>query len=131
MQYYQCLNLVLVIGCTILEDASGIAKVRRSADENLRDPGTYIIQLEDSATDAQLQHFTKQLNERSNRRAKFEGNIIAEFPNINCLIAKLSERALKWVRMISSNILQCLQNTQLHLRDQPLFSRDLLRVGIN
>jgi len=105
MRYYQCLNLALVLGCAILEDASGIAKVRRSADENSRDSGTYIIQLEDSATDTQLQHFTKQLNERSNRREKFEGNIITEFPNINCLIARLSKRALKWVRMISPNIL--------------------------
>ncbi|XP_065902075.1 extracellular serine proteinase-like [Dysidea avara] len=97
MRYYQCLILVLIFGCVIIQDVSGVARVKRSADEKLRNPGTYIIHFENSTTDAQLRHFVQQLNRRSSRRAKFEAKIIAEYPNIKCLSARLSERALKWV----------------------------------
>ncbi|XP_065901879.1 extracellular serine proteinase-like [Dysidea avara] len=91
------LILALIFGCVIFQDVSGVARVKRSADENLRDPGTYIVHFEDSTTDAQLHHFVKQLNRRSNSRTKFEAEIISEYPNIKCLTAKLSEKALKWV----------------------------------
>ena len=100
MRYYQCLILVLIFGCVIIQDVSGVARVKRSADEKLRNPGTYIIHFENSTTDAQLRHFVQQLNRRSSRRAKFEAKIIAEYPNIKCLSARLSERALKWVRVM-------------------------------
>jgi len=101
MRCYQCLCLALVIGCVIFQDVSGVARVKRSANENLRDPGTYIIHFKDSTTDAQLQHFTKQLNRRSNRSVKFEASIISEYPNIKCLTARLSKKALKWVRILN------------------------------
>ena len=99
MRYYQCLILALIFGCVIFQDVSGVARVKRSVDESLRDPGIYIVHFEDSSTDAQLQHFVKQLNRRSKRRVKFEAEIIAEYPNIKCLTVRLSERALKWVRI--------------------------------
>ena len=108
MRYYQCLILALIFGCVTFQDVSGVARVKRSADENLRDPGTYIVRFEDSTTDAQLHHFVKQLN-RSDRKAKFAAKIIAEYPNIKCLTARLSERALKWVR-INSYIAVILNN---------------------
>jgi len=99
MRYYQCLILTLVFDCVILQDVSGVARVRRSADESLRDPGTYVIRFEDNATDSQLQHFIKQLIRKSYKVAKFEAILIAEYPNIKCLTVRLSEEALKWVRI--------------------------------
>jgi len=99
MRYYWCLILTLIFGCVILQDVSGVARVRRSADESLRDPGTYVIHFEDNTTDSQLQQFTKQLIRRSYKVAKFEAIIIAEYPNIKCLTVRLSERALEWVRI--------------------------------
>jgi len=61
------LIITLDIGCVIFQDVSGVARVKRSADENLRDTGTYIVHFEDSTTDTQQQCFAKQLNKRSNR----------------------------------------------------------------
>ena len=97
MRCCQCLCLTLVIGCVIFQDVSGVARIERSANENLRDPGTYIIHFKDSTTDAQLQHFIKQLS-HSNR--KVDAKIVAEYLNIKCLTAKLSKGALKWVRIL-------------------------------
>jgi len=102
MLYYQHLSLALIIGLAMFQYVCGVARVKKSADDNLRDPGTYIIQFEDSATDAQLQHFTKQLNSRSN--GSFKAQIIAEYPSIKCLTARLSDRALKWVRANSCSV---------------------------
>jgi len=83
----------------MLQDVSGVARVTRSNNENLRDKGTYVVHFEDSITDAQQQHFTKQLIRRSSRKEKFEAKIISEYPNINFLTARLSKRAFKWVRI--------------------------------
>ena len=65
ISYY--LIISLVIGCVIFHDVSGVARVKRSANENFCDPGTYIV---DNTSDAQLQCFAKQLNKRSNRSLK-------------------------------------------------------------
>jgi len=100
MRNFKCLFFSLIYGYVLLERTSGVARVKTSVDESLRDPGTYVIHFEESATDTQLQHFAKQLIRRSNRRAKFEAKIIAEYPIIKCLAARLSERALKWVRVL-------------------------------
>jgi len=97
MRCYQCLCFTLVIGCVIFQDVSGVARVKRSASDNLRDPGTYIVHFKDSTTDAQLQHFIKQL---SYNKGKFGAKIVAEYLNIKCLTAKLSKGALKWVRIL-------------------------------
>ena len=99
MKYYQYLLLTLIFGCVILQDVSGVARVKKSADKNLRDPGTYIVHFKNNTTDTQLQQFAKQLIRKSNRKPKFEAKIIAEYPNIKCLTVKLSERALHWVRI--------------------------------
>ena len=119
MRYYQCLILALIFG--IFQDVSGVAIFTKSANEKLRNPGTYIVHVEDNTTDAQLQHFAKQLIRRSNTWTKFRAEIIAEYCSIKCLTAKLSERALKWVRMINYvcqpvilvNAIMCLLSTQV------------------
>ena len=101
MLYHQNLNLALIFGSIIFQHISGAARIEKSADENSRDSGTYIIQFEDSATDVQLRHFAEQVNRKSNERAKhFEAKIIAEYPSLKFITARLSDRALKWVRMI-------------------------------
>ena len=101
MRYFQCQIFTLVFCCVILQDVSGAARATRSTDENLRDKGTYVVHFEDNTTDAQLQHFAKQLSRRSRRKEKFEAEIISEYPSINYLTARLSKRALKWVRIIT------------------------------
>ena len=108
-----CLIISLVIGCVIFQDVSGVARVKRSANENLRDPGTYIVHFEDSTTDAQLQRFAKHLNKRSNSRVKFEATVITEYPIIKCLTARLSKRALKWVRIIDVMLHHCANSKSL------------------
>ena len=109
MGCYHYLCLTLIIGCVIFQDVSGVVRVKRSANENLRDPGTYIVHFKDSTTDAQLQHFVKQLNRRSNKTEKFDAKIVAEYPIIKCLTARLSEGALQWVRNnnIKINVNMC------------------------
>ena len=94
---YQCLILAL-LSCTVFQDSSGVTSVNRSAQVTLRDPGTYIIQFQDNSTDAKLQHFMEKLIERSCNRTNFKVEIITRFFSFHLLIAKLSERALKWVR---------------------------------
>jgi len=97
MRYIQCLILTLIFSCVIFQDVSGVARIRKSANESLREPGTYIIHFEDSTTNVQLRQFTKQLTRRSYKKAKFEAIIIAEYLITKCLTARLSEKALKWV----------------------------------
>ena len=97
-QCYQCLILALLLSCTIFQDSSGVTSVKRSAQVTLRDPGTYIIQFKDNSTNAQLQHFMEKLIERSYNGANFKVEIITRFFSFHLLIARLSERALKWVR---------------------------------
>jgi len=111
MRCYQCLILTLIFGCIIFQDASCVARVRRSTNKNFRDPGTYIVHFEDNATDAELYHFAKQMIRRSNIREKFEAKIIAEYSNIRCLTVKLSEEALKWVKINGCTVLCHQHNT--------------------
>ena len=94
MRCYQCLCLTLVISCVTFQDVSGVARVKRSANENLQDPGTYIVHLKDNVTDVQLHQFAKQLTMRHNRKRKFE---VTEYTSIKCLTARLSEKSLQWV----------------------------------
>jgi len=98
MRHYERLILILMFHYIIFQDVSGIARITRSTDENLRDQGTYIVHFQDRVTEAQIQHFAKRLNRKSSRKAKFEAEVISEYPSINCLAARLSQRALKWVR---------------------------------
>ena len=72
----------------------------RSAVESLRDHDTYIIHLKDHVSEEKLQHFTAVLSGSSAKGEKFTAEIIEELFIIKCLIARLSRRALSWVRII-------------------------------
>jgi len=103
------LILTLIFSFVIFQDICGVARVKRSDNDKLRNPGTYIVHFKDNISEAQLQQFTKQLIRQSNRRLKFEAKIIAEYPNIKCLTTILSKKALKWV---SINI--CILSSMKH-----------------
>ena len=80
----------------MLQDNSAFAKIERSAEESLSEPGAYIIYFEESATEIQQKHFVRQLI-RHDGIVKFGAKVIAEYPIIKCLTARLSQRALQWV----------------------------------
>ena len=104
MRCHQCLIYILIFGCVIFQHTSGVARVTKSTNENLRDPGIYIVHFEDTTTDLQQHNFAKQLIKKFNERAKFEATIIAEYPNIKCLTSRLSKKALNWVRIFVHTI---------------------------
>ena len=93
MRCHQYLLVVLVFGCAAFRDISGVARFTRSADESLRDPGTYIVYFKTSATNAEIRQFVAEIKH-------FEAEIISEFLSIKSLSARLSEQALIWVRII-------------------------------
>ena len=97
MRFHQCLIVALVIGCTVFQDASSVARVTRSSDESLRDPGTYIIYFKKSATDTEIRKFAAMIKASKD----FTAEIISEFLSIKSLSARLSEQALTWVRVFS------------------------------
>jgi len=65
MRCYQCLILAPIF---LFLDDSVIARVGRSANKILHDPGTYVVHFEGNATDAELYHFAKQIIRRSNKK---------------------------------------------------------------
>jgi len=83
-----------MFGCVIIQGANG-APARDTGSVN--DPAIYIVHFQANVTDALQQDFVSQLIGNYSIGAK----IIAEFPNIKCLTARLSETALKWVRILS------------------------------
>ena len=97
MSYFQCIILSLVFGCVIIQGTTS-APARDTGSAN--DPAIYIVHFQASVTDALQQDFVSQLIGNYSTGAK----IIAEFPNIKCLTARLSETALKWVRMLNDSL---------------------------
>ena len=100
----QCLIVTLVLYTVIFEEVSaglGAKNVIKSKNENMRDPGTYIIRFEENTTDAQLQNFVKQLITMSKKSTNksFKAEIIAKYFEFNLLTVRLSEKALQWVRI--------------------------------
>ena len=95
----------IVILCTVcyqvLSAGHGPVKVTRSAVESLRDRGTYIICFKDHVTEEELQQFTAALSKSSAEDENFTVEIIKEILIIKCLTARLSGRALSWVRMFA------------------------------
>ena len=75
-------------------------RVTRSAVESLRDRGTYIICFKDHVTEEELQQFTATLLRSSDEDENFKAEIIEGSFSIRCLTARLSEKALSWVRLI-------------------------------
>ena len=78
----------------------GPVKVTRSAVESLRDRGTYIIQFKSHVAEKELQQFAATLKRRSAMEEKFAVEVIEELFIVKCLIARLSRRALSWVRIV-------------------------------
>ena len=88
--------LIIALGivyCQTAFGSSGQAKVSKSAFEHLRDRGIYIIYFGNTVTELELLHFAAVLEEQ------FTVEIIEKFFIIKCLTAKLSKRALHWVRI--------------------------------
>ena len=88
--------LIMALGIVYCQTAFGSssqAKVSKSAFEHLRDRGIYIIQFSNTLTELELQHFAAVLEEQ------FTVEIIEKFFIIKCLTARLSKRALHWVRI--------------------------------
>ena len=98
-QWVVALILIGSLG-TIKEGSAGRAPVRvtRSAVESLRDHGTYIIHFESHVTKEEMQEFTTALERKSMTETNFAAEIVEEMFMIKCLTARLSIKALTWVR---------------------------------
>ena len=84
----------------------GPVRVTRSAVESLRDHGTYIIYFKDHVTEEELLRFAAALSTSSDEDKIFTTEIIEELFIIKCLTAKLSSRALSWVRTVYTFLLK-------------------------
>ena len=88
-----------IVYCQTVLGVSSQARVTRSAAEHLRDHGTYIIHFKNTTTEIEQQHFATVLETKSNTKKQFAVEIIEKFFIINCLTAKLSKKALHWVKI--------------------------------
>ena len=89
--------MIFFLGTVCYQEVSagnGPVRVTRSAVRSLRDSGTYIIRFEDHATEEELQQFTATLRKFASETVE----IIEELFVIKYLTARLSGRALSWVR---------------------------------
>ena len=96
------LFITVTLGTVCYQEVSaghGPVRVTRSAVESLRDRGTYIIHFKDHATEEELQQFTATLMTNSTKE-NFTADVIEELFIIKCLTARLSGRALLWVRTV-------------------------------
>ena len=97
------LFITVTLGTVSYQEVSagrGPVRVTRSAVESLRDHGTYIINFKDQATEEELQQFTATLMTNSAMEENFTAEVIEELFIIKCLTARLSGRALRWVRTV-------------------------------
>ena len=78
----------------------GPVRVTRSVVESLRDHGTYIISFKHHVTEEELLRFSAALSKSADEDEIFTTEIIEELFVIKCLTAKLSRRALSWVRTV-------------------------------
>ena len=60
----------------------------------MRSYTTQELLTEDSATDVRLQQFSKQIK-RSNRRTKFNAEIVSEYPSNHFFMVWLSKKSIK------------------------------------
>jgi len=74
-------------------------KVTRSSVESLRIHDTYIVHFKENITEEQLQNFANLLVRKTKNKRRFVAEIFQQFFNIKCLTARLSNKALKWVRV--------------------------------
>ena len=103
-QWMMILLATVILGAVCYQEVSagrhGPVQVTRSAIESLRDRGTYIICFKDHVTEEELQQFTATLLRSSDEDENFKAEIIEGSFSIGCLTARLSVKALSWVRLI-------------------------------
>ena len=101
-QWMMILLATVILGAVCYQEVSagrhGPVRVTRSAVESLRDRGIYIICFKDHVIEEELQQFTATLLRSSDDDENFKAEIIEGSFDIRCLTARLSEKALSWVR---------------------------------
>ena len=100
-QWMMILFAAAILGTVCYQEVfagRGPVRVTRSAVESLRDRGTYIICHNDHVTEEELQQFAAALPISYDEEEKLTDEIIEELFIIKCLTARLSRRALSWVR---------------------------------
>jgi len=97
-------SFLSLVCCQTVIGSPDQARVTRSTVETLRDHGTYIIHFKNSVAEIELKHFAFILEQKSIslKRKQFVAEIIEKMFTIKCLTAKLSKRALEWVRLYNS-----------------------------
>ena len=105
------LTCIFTLALVVWQETSSIAVVTRSTDESLRIHNSYIIHFKENATEKRLQQFVDTLVRRTTHKRNFVAEILQRFLTIKCLTARLSAKALSWVR----NILhKCSLNSYTH-----------------
>ena len=102
-QWMMILLTTVILGVVYYQEVSagdGPVRVEISADESMRDRGMYIIRFKDHTTEEELQQFVATLSSSFEDDKSFTTEIIEELFIIKCLIARLSTRALTWVRTV-------------------------------
>ena len=108
-RWMMILLLTTILG-TVYQEVSAVhgpVRVTRSAVESLRDRGTYIVHFKDQATEEELQQFTATLRTSSAKENNYTAEIIEEMFIIKCLTARVSRRALSWVRTVIKYVSNC------------------------
>jgi len=95
-------SFLSLVCCQTVIGSPDQARVTRSTIETSRDHGTYIIHFKNNVTEIELKYFAFILEKKSNKRKQFVAEIIEKMFTIKCLTAKLSKRALEWVRLYNS-----------------------------
>ena len=103
-QWEMLLLLMVALSTVCYQEVSAgrrQARVTRSAVESMRDRGTYIIHFKNFITEQKMQQFVDALTQESITKSNFTVEIIEmKLFLIKCLTARLSTRAVKWVRTI-------------------------------
>ena len=97
-QWWLILTYIFIFALVVWQEASSKAVVTRSTDESLRIHDIYIIHFKENATQKRLQRFVATLARKSDHRRKFVVEILQQFLIIKCITARLSAKALSWVR---------------------------------
>ena len=97
-QWCMILTYIFTFGLVAWQEASSAAVVTRSTDESLRIHDIYIIHFKENATEKRLQRFVATLIRKTNHTRNFAAEVLQQFLTIKCLTARLSAKALSWVR---------------------------------
>ena len=93
----------VILSTVIFQEASAgryPVGITRSAVESLRDHGTYIVHFKSHATEKELNQFVTALVIKSIKEKNFSAEIIEKLFVIKCLTARLSSKAIDWVRTV-------------------------------